>query len=418
MSHPVKLIVDDDLRRTRASVFFRLLLAIPHFVWLFLWGIAAAVVVVINWFATLFRGTSPESLHGFLSDYLRYAIHVGAYVNLLADPYPKFDGTSEYAIDLEVAPPQRQNRWTVFFRGLLAIPAIVISAALTGGLGEGDTIASAFAGVLASVAFLGWFASLARAQMPRGMRDAGAYALAYSAQLTAYLFVLTDRYPDSDPYAALPDRPVREDPIRMTTDDDLRRSRLTVFFRLLLAIPHIVWLTLWGVVALLAVIANWFATLVSGQSPEALHNFLARYLRYQTHVYAFLMLTANPFPGFAGAPGSYPVDLVVAPRERQNRWTVFFRLVLAVPALLLSSAYLGVLYTVAVLGWFSALARGRMPLGMRNAGVLSLRYDQQFNGYLFLLTATYPYSGPTAAEPAGAEPPAVALPPDALASPA
>ncbi len=418
MSHPVQLIVGDDLKRTRASVFFRLLLAIPHFVWLFLWGVIAGVVVVVNWFATLFKGTSPTALHDFLSDYLRYAIHVGAYVNLLADPYPKFGGDAGYAIDVEIAAPQQQNRWTVFFRMLLAIPAILIGAALTGGAGEGDTIASAFAGVLASVAFLGWFAALARGRMPRGMRDAGAYGLAYSAQLTAYLFLLTDRYPDSDPYAALPDRPVREDPIRLETDDDLRRSRLTVFFRLLLGIPHLVWLTLWGVVALLALIASWFATLATGNSPVALHNFLARYLRYETHVYAFLMLTANPFPGFVGEPGSYPCDLVVAPREQQDRWGVAFRGLLALPALLLLSAYQGLLFCVAVLGWFSVMARGRMPLGLRNAGVLSLRYSQQVNGYLFLLTSTYPYSGPTAAEPSGTQPPVAVPPPDALAAPA
>src|SRR5207244_7323778 len=32
--YPVRLVVTDDLRRTRLTVFFRLLLAIPHFIWL------------------------------------------------------------------------------------------------------------------------------------------------------------------------------------------------------------------------------------------------------------------------------------------------------------------------------------------------------------------------------------------------
>ena len=31
--HPVRLVVRDDLRRTRLTVLFRLLLAIPHFFW-------------------------------------------------------------------------------------------------------------------------------------------------------------------------------------------------------------------------------------------------------------------------------------------------------------------------------------------------------------------------------------------------
>ena len=38
-------------------------------------------------------------------------------------------------------------------------------------------------------------------------------------------------------------------PIGLVVTDDLRRSRLTVFFRYLLALPHIVWLTLYGTAA-------------------------------------------------------------------------------------------------------------------------------------------------------------------------
>jgi hypothetical protein len=349
-------------------------------------------------------------LHDFLADYLRYAVHVGAYVNLIADPYPKFSGSDGYTVELEIAPPQEQNRWRVFFRLVLAIPAMLIGTALSGAYGEAHGGFRIGGGLLVTAAFLGWFAALARASMPRGLRDAGAYGLSYSAQLTAYLFLLTDRYPNSDPYAALTDLPARQDPIALTVEDDLRRSRLTVFFRLLLAIPHLVWLSLWGIVATLALLVNWIVTLFAGQSPDALHRFLGAYLRYQTHVVAFATLTANPFPGFVGAPGSYPVDLVIAPRERQNRWTVFFRLVLAIPALLMSSAYSGLLLTVAVLEWFVGLARGTMPLGMRNAAALSLRYTQQVNAYVYLLTPSYPYSGPTAA----AEPPA----PDGLVAPA
>src|SRR4029077_10719754 len=106
----------------------------------------------------------------------------------------------------------------------------------------------------------GWFVALAQARLPRGLRDAIAYGLSYSAQLDAYLFLLTDRYPNRDPLTALPDVPSRpDDPIQLDVTDDLVRSRLTVFFRLLLAIPHILWLTLWAIVAYVVAIANWFA---------------------------------------------------------------------------------------------------------------------------------------------------------------
>jgi hypothetical protein len=148
-------------------------------------------------------------------------------------------------------------------------------------------------------------------------------------------------------------------------------------------------------VASLAVIVNWFATLIRGRSPEGIHRFLAAYLRYYTHVYAFLYLTANPFPGFTGKEGSYPVDLSVEEPRDQNRWTVAFRIVLAFPALMVASAYGGVAGIATFLGWFAALFTGEMPRGLRGAQALALRYNAQTYGYAFLLTASYPYSGPS-----------------------
>jgi hypothetical protein len=178
-------------------------------------------------------------------------------------------------------------------------------------------------------------------------------------------------------------------PIHLVVEDDLRRNRLTVFFRVLLAIPHVIWLLLWGVVAVLALLANWVATLVKGQSPDGLHNFLGTYLRYQTHVYAYLFLIADPYPGFGGAPG-YPIDLEIAPPEPQNRWTVFFRIVLAIPAYIVSSIMSYLNRALAIFSWFVALIMGRVPEGLRNFAAFALRYEQQTTGYAYLLTQRYP----------------------------
>ena len=49
-------------------------------------------------------------------------------------------------------------------------------------------------------------------------------------------------------------------------------------------------------------------------------------------MYAFLYLAANPFPGFTGAPGRYPLDLELPPEpQRQNRWKTAFRWILFDP---------------------------------------------------------------------------------------
>ena len=93
---------------------------------------------------------------------------------------------------------------------------------------------------------LGWFASMARGEMPKGLRDAGAYSVGYTAQMLAYLLLVTDRYPNADPTAMLADVPrPPQHVVHLVGDaDDLRFSRVTVFFRLPLAIPHLVWFVL------------------------------------------------------------------------------------------------------------------------------------------------------------------------------
>jgi Domain of unknown function (DUF4389) len=185
-------------------------------------------------------------------------------------------------------------------------------------------------------------------------------------------------------------------PVRLDVADDLQRSRLTVFFRLLLTIPHFVWVALWGIAVFFAVIVNWFATLFAGRSPAGLHSFLAAYVRYVTHVSAFVTLAANPFPGFTGAPGTYPVDLELPPPERQSRVVTLFRVFLAIPALMLTSAVGGALYAAAFLGWWASLFTGRMPRGLRNLGAYALRYSAQTYAYTLLLSDRYPYAGPPA----------------------
>jgi hypothetical protein len=78
----------------------------------------------------------------------------------------------------------------------------------------------------------------------------------------------------------------------------------------------------------------------------------------------------------------------------------FFRLFLALPALLVNSALNVLLYVVGLGGWFAVLAIGRMPEGLRNAGAYALRYNAQVVSYLMLLTDRYPFSGPPTLEPA------------------
>ncbi|HZQ03189.1 MAG TPA: DUF4389 domain-containing protein [Gaiellaceae bacterium] len=179
-------------------------------------------------------------------------------------------------------------------------------------------------------------------------------------------------------------------PVQLVVDDDLRRWRLTVLLRWLLAYPHFVVASTWVVLAGLVAIVNWGITLGRGTAAAGLHAWTARAVRYYTQVTAYVFLVADPYPGFRGWYGTYPVDLDVAPPAPQPRWSTAFRILLALPAYVFAYVLTVVLEVVAVVGWFAALALGRMPRGMRDLMAYCLRYQAQTYAYLLLLTSRYP----------------------------
>jgi hypothetical protein len=178
--------------------------------------------------------------------------------------------------------------------------------------------------------------------------------------------------------------------VRLRVDDDLRRSRVTVFFRLLLAIPHLAWIYIWSFAVIWVIAFNWVATLFAGRTEEDVHGFIGRWVRYQTHLNAYLFLVANPWPPFSGKPGTYPVDLELDPPQPQRRLVTLFRIVLVIPAYAFSTVLTTVAEIMAFVGWFVCLALGRMPKGMRDLMAYCLRYQAQTFAYLFLLTSRYP----------------------------
>ena len=279
------------------------------------------------------------------------------------------------------------------------IPAMLVATAGMAGGGTGSSRSSVSLGVTPVAALLTWFAALARRRAPRGLRDMSVWGIGYAAQAYGYAFVITDRYPYTGPelYLGGLERPAVDERVpRLVNAGDLRRSRLTVLFRLPLAIPHLVWYLLWSVVAFVVTIVNWFATLAIGRSPRPLARFLAAYVRYSTHLGAFLCIIGNPFPGFVGAAGSYPLDPKIEPFGEQNRWITFFRIILVVPAALVAGALSNILFFAAFFAWFVALARARMPSGLQSAGAYALGYGAQASSYALLLTDRYPHASPAA----------------------
>ena len=190
-AHPVRLVVTDDLVRSRLTVLFRGLLVIPHLVWLTLWSLPVTVAVPVNWVATVLIGRSPGWLHSFLAAYLVYSTHVNAYLHLVADPYPAFTSTQPYPVTVEVDGPARQGRLGALFRWVLALPVWLFVEVLGYALWW--------------LAIGGWFVALALGRVPEGICDFAAYCLRFQAQTDAYSMLLTARYPSLDLKLETPD---------------------------------------------------------------------------------------------------------------------------------------------------------------------------------------------------------------------
>ena len=202
--------------------------------------------------------------------------------------------------------------------------------------------------------------------------------------------VATEEQPPPEPPQLPPVEPPRPHTVRLIDHDDMRRSRLTVLARAFLVLPHLIWLTLYGCVAVFVALANWIVTLIKGRSPQRMHRWLVRYLRYTVYVYSYLYVLANPYPPFHGDQRSYTIDLQVEGPDDQRRLVTAFRLVLVIPAIVLSWVLSQVLQVIALLAWVIAIFLGRIPRGMEQLGLYCLRYQTQVYAYLLVVTERYP----------------------------
>lgn len=88
--YPVTYDVQYPEELSRWLIFVKWILAIPHYIVLLLFFIAAFLALIVAWFAILFTGKFPESLFHFLVGVGRWQLRVSAYTNLLRDEYPPF----------------------------------------------------------------------------------------------------------------------------------------------------------------------------------------------------------------------------------------------------------------------------------------------------------------------------------------
>jgi uncharacterized protein DUF4389 len=194
---------------------------------------------------------------------------------------------------------------------------------------------------------------------------------------------------------------MEDERVRVHEHEALRRRRLAVLFRLVLYLPQAIVVALWSLVAAPAVAVAWLALLIEGRLPTWLHGFIAAFLRYVGQVTAWFFLLSARYPDPLHTR-THPFAIEVPERPRQPRLVTLFRLVLAIPALLLATALRVVLTLSSVPAWVAGLALGRTTAGLEELGTFCLRYELEALAYALLLTPRYPRLVPAESPPAPA----------------
>jgi hypothetical protein len=180
-------------------------------------------------------------------------------------------------------------------------------------------------------------------------------------------------------------------PVLVAIPGPAAQRRATVAIRLILAVPHFLALYFLGIAAFVVVVTGWLGALVTGRLPRFAATYLSGYLRWYSRVGAYLFLLTDEYPPFAfGDAAAYPVRLAVG-SGRLNRLAVLFRIILAIPAAIVSILLTSGFTTIVIfIAWLTALIAGRLPASLHQALAVMLRYTIRYYGYLYLLTDTYP----------------------------
>ena len=165
----------------------------------------------------------------------------------------------------------------------------------------------------------------------------------------------------------------------------------------LLAIPHYVILYGLRIFSQVVGVISWFVILFTGSLPESFANVQAMYFRYEARTYLFASFMQEEYPPFAftmtasdGGEDPRVRAEFVPELTNRNRLTVAFRIILAIPQIIVLVA-LGIAEAVVVfIAFFAVLFTGKWPDGMRNFVLNVTRWYLRVSAYTALLTDKYP----------------------------
>jgi len=204
-----------------------------------------------------------------------------------------------YAARLEIDYPDTLDRVTTAFRIILVIPIAIVIGILTSSgstawqTDDGEWVTTSGTSITGALFTVTLLMILFRRRYPRWWFDFALELARFGARVSAYLALVTDRYPST----------VEEQSVHLDIDyPDVERdlNRWLPLVKWFLAIPHFIVLAFLWIAAIVVVIVAWFAILFTGSYLRGLFDFVVGVGRWSLRVYAYaFLLVTDEYPPFS-----------------------------------------------------------------------------------------------------------------------
>jgi Domain of unknown function (DUF4389) len=195
------------------------------------------------------------------------------------------DVVRAYPATLNFDPPEHVANWRPVVNWLLAIPHLVVVGALRY--------------VAEALAVVSWFIIVFTGRLPAGIANFQVMYMRYYVRTGVFAVFLREEYPPFE-FAMTAADPGSDPRVRVDVVPQLEaRNRLTVAFRIILAIPQFVVLALVTIANLVVLVFAFLAVLFTGRWPGGLRDFTVGVMRWFLRVEAYLLLLTDEYPPFA-----------------------------------------------------------------------------------------------------------------------
>ena len=186
---------------------------------------------------------------------------------------------SLHPVQLEIDHAESLSRWKIFLKWVMILPNFLVLYL--------------FGLVLGVTTFFAWFAILFTGRYPRSFFGIAETYMRWSANVSAYLFLLRDEYPpfsgDDGAYPA----------VRFSLEYPDRLNQILIFVKFLALIPNILIFYFVLIAAAAIQFVAWWIILFTGKMPLGMHNFLTGTLRWQLRIGAYAYLLTDRYPPFS-----------------------------------------------------------------------------------------------------------------------